>query len=203
MIRTQTPSPASNKPGWLTIVGLPLGLAAVMTPAVLFATTIVDYGEGFDSIVHGIEHRYHAHPTRIPFMGVISGIAGIATHGGVHNLHVATFENFKGDGDKHVDGAELLALVETHSGGGWLRMIRETSRDSDEQTLIYIRPEGKHVGMLVVDLEPNELDLVQLSMNPDQLMKEAREHTHHHHDSDSDDDSRKTDSDHDGDSESN
>jgi len=197
------PLPSNNKAGWLTILGLPIGLAAIMTPAVLFAATIVDYGAGFDSIVHDIEHRYHAHPTRIPFMGVISGIAGIATHGGVHNLHIATFENFKGDGDKQVDGAELLALVENHSGGGWSRMIRETSRNGDEQTLIYTRPEGKHIGMLVVDLEPHELDLVELSMNPDQLMKEAREHTHHHHDADTDSDTHQAGSDHDSDSDSN
>jgi hypothetical protein len=199
MMQTTSLPPNSSKPGWLAIVGLPLGLAAIMTPAVLLAAGAVDYGEGFDSIVHGIEHRYHAHATRIPFMGVISGIAGIATHGGVHNLHIAEFEHFKGDGDKQVDGAELLALVESHSGGGWSRMIRETSRQGDEQTLIYIRPEGRHVGMLVVDLDHNELDLVQLSMNPDQLMKEAREHTHHHHDSDSDD-GDKNDSAHEGDS---
>jgi hypothetical protein len=193
MMQTTSLPPNTARPGWLTIVGMPLGLAAVMTPAILLAAG--GTGGGFDDVVHGIESRYHAHATRIPFLGLMSGIAGIATHGGVHNLHVATFENFKGDGETRVDGAELLSLVEQHAGGGWSRMIRETSRGGEEQTLIYVRPEGKQVGMLVVDLDHRELDLVQISMNPDQLMKEAREHTHHHHDDDKGDTAHDSDSD--------
>jgi len=194
MMQTISLPPNTAKPGWLAIVGMPLGLAAIMTPAVLLAAG--GSGQGFDSVVHGIESRYHAHATRIPFMGLMSGIAGIATHGGVHNLHVATFEHFRGDGDNQVDGAELLSLVEQHAGGGWSRMIRETSRGGEEQTLIYVRPEGKQVGMMVVDLDHNELDVVEISMNPSQLMKQAREHSHHHHDADN------SDSEHDNDSDS-
>lgn len=178
------PHPPASKPGWLTIAGLPLGLAAVMTPAVLLAAGGGVVGGGFDSLVHGIESRYHAHATRIPFLGLMGGVAGIATHGGVHNLHLATFEDFKDIDNKPVDGTELLSLVEQRAGGGWTRMIRETTRDSNEQTLIFVRPEGKQVGMLVVDLDHHELDVVQISMNPDQLMKEVREHRHHDHDSD-------------------
>jgi len=107
----------------------------------------------------------------------------------VHNLHVAEFENFRGDDDSPVDGGECLALVEQRAGGGWSRMIRETSRSGEEQTLIYIRPEGKQVGMLVVDLEHRELNVVEISVNPDQLLKEARERSgHHHHDADADSD---------------
>lgn len=189
-----SPVPATpSKPGWLTILGAPLGLAAIMTPAVLLAAG-GGAGGGFDAIVHGIESRYHAHATRIPFLGLMSGIAGIATHGGVHNLHLATFENFN-TGDKPVDGDELLGLVEQRAGGNWSRMIRETSRGGDEQTLIYIRPEAKQIGMLIVDLDHHELDVVELSVNPDQLMKEAREHSHHHHDTDADSDHDRNDSD--------
>jgi hypothetical protein len=34
--------------------------------------------------------------------------------------------------------------------------------------------------MLVVDLNGHELDVVQMSMNPDQLMNEVSKHRHHH-----------------------
>ena len=176
-----------SKPGWGTVVGLPLGLAAVMTPAILLAAS--GSGQGFDAIVHEIESRYHAHATRIPFMGLMSGIAGISTHGGVHGLHVAEFENFHGGEDGAVDGDELKALVEQHAGEGWSRMIRETSRNGNEQTLIYIRPEGKQIGMLVVDLDHHNLDVVQISLNPDRLLDEARERSGRHHHEDSDDES--------------
>jgi hypothetical protein len=185
-----------KKPTIWSIVLIPLGIVAVMTPAIMLAAG--GSGQGFDSVVHSIESRYHAHATRIPFMSLISGIAGLSTHGAVHGLHVAEFDDFKGDGHGPVDGAEFNALVEQHVGEGWQRMIRETSRNGGEQSLIYIRPEGQHVGMLIVDLDGHELDVVQMSMNPDQLMNEVSKHHHEHgeaHDADASEDDKHDDSD--------
>jgi hypothetical protein len=170
---------SEKKPTVWSAALIPLGLAAVMTPAIMLAAS--GSGQGFDAVVNSIESRYHVHATRIPFMSLISGIAGLSTHGGVRGLHVAEFEDFRGDGDTPVDGAEFNALIEKHVGPGWQRMIRETSRAGGEQSLIYVRAEGDHVGMLVVDLDKHELDVVQMSMNPDQLMHEVSKH-HHEHD---------------------
>ena len=129
-----------------------LGLAAVMAPAILLAASGSE--QGFDAVVHEIESRYHTHATRIPFMSLISGIAGISTHGGVRRLHVAEIENLEGP----VNGAELNALVEQRVGAGWQRIIRETKRgggdgqsQASQVSLIYARPEGDHFEMLVVD----------------------------------------------------
>jgi hypothetical protein len=165
-----------KKPTVWSMTLVPLGIAAIMTPAIMLAAG--SGGTGFDAVVHSIESRYHARATHIPFMGLISGIARISTHGGVRGLHVAEFENFRTDASEPVDGAEFNALVEKHVGPGWQRMIRETSRDGGEQSLIYVRAEGEHLG--------KDLDVVQLSMNPDQLMDEVAKH-HHHRKSDDDD----------------
>jgi hypothetical protein len=167
-----------------------LGIACILTPAIVLAAG--GSGQGFDAIVRSIEVRYHAHATRIPFMGLISGIAGISTHGGVRGLHVAEFEHFRAgdEPDLNFDGAEFNALVEEHVGHGWQRMIRETGRGK-EQTLIYVRQEGEHMGMLVVDLSGNDLDVVQLSVNPEHLMDEVSKHRHEHgrdHNADKDED---------------
>ena len=177
-----------------SVILVPVAIAAIMTPAILLAAGGPGFGksQGFDAIVRSIEVRYHAHATRIPVKGLISGIAGISTHGGVHGLHVAEFEHFRGDGDRPVDGAEFNALIEQHVGPGGQRMIRETSRGGD-QSLIYVRAEGEHVGMLVVDLDQNDLDVVQIAVNPDHLMEQLDEHRHKHHDS-----SVPVDDDHDG-----
>lgn len=172
-----------KKPTLWSMTLVPLGIAAIMTPAILLAAGGNSFhpNGGFDAIVRTIESRYHSHPTKIPFMGLISCVAGVATHGGVRGLHVAEFENFNASSDTPVDGAESNALVEQHVGSGWSRMIRETSRAGGEQSLIYVRQEGDHVGMLVVDLDGKDLDVVQLSMNPDRLMDEVAKHHHHHH----------------------
>ena len=158
---------------WYALL-IPVGLAIVMTPMILLAAS--GSGTGFDAVVHGIEGRYHAHANRIPFMMLISGIAGIATHGGVHGLHIAEIENLQGP----VDGKELNDLVEQRVGKGWQRMILETSRDSNDQTLIYVKPEGERMGLLVVDLSGHEMDVVQVSVDPNHIDDDMGQFRHPH-----------------------
>jgi len=150
------------------------GLVAVMTPAILLAAGHFGSREGFDAVVQGIETRYHVHATRIQFMGLISVVAGATTHGGVRGLHVAEIDNFSGP----VDGVELNALVEQRVGPGWERIVRETSRDGAEQTLIYAKPDGERMAMLIVDLDHQEMDVVQVSADPDRLNDEISKHRH-------------------------
>lgn len=176
-----------KKSGMWKVALVPVGLAAVMTPAILLAANGAGMGSGgFDEVVRGIEHRYHVHANKIPFMGLISFVAGRATHGGVRGLHVAEIENVDGP----IDGDEFNALVEEKAGKGWQRIIRETSRKGDDQNLILVRPEGDHLGMLVVSLDGREMNIVQLSMNPDQLTDEMAKHRHHRDDDDKDTDAK-------------
>jgi hypothetical protein len=163
----------------LLVVG---GIVAVMAPMIVLAAG--GTGEGFEAVVHGIEDRYHTHATQIPFMGLISGIARVSTHGGVKGMHVAEFEHF----DATVDGDEFNALVEKRAGKGWERMVRDTSKGGANQTLILVRPEGEHMGMLVVDLSGHEMDVVQMSLNPQELTKQLRDHHVGSHSHDSNDD---------------
>ena len=144
---------------------------ALLIPVVVWAAN----GEGgFDGVVDSIESQYHVHATRIPFMGLASLIAGGATHGGVGGIHVAEFEHFTAP----VDGEELDRMVEQKLGQGWTRMIRETSRHGGEQTLIFARPEKKRMGLFIVDLDGGEMNVVQVSVNPDRLNETVKQYKH-------------------------
>jgi hypothetical protein len=158
-------------------VAVGVGIVAVMTPAILLAMGGGMGGGGFDPVVHSIESRYHVHANKIPFMGLISGIAHIASHGGVGGLHVAEIEHF----DEDVDGAELNSIVEQHVGKGWGRMIRETTKGGSEQTLIYTKPQGDRMAMLIVDLDGHEMDVVQVSVDPNHIDDDMSPFHHHHH----------------------
>jgi hypothetical protein len=129
---------------------------------------------GFDGVVNSIERQYHVHATRIPCMGLASLIAGAATHGGIDGVHVANFEQF----DKAAGGEELNRMVEEKLGQGWSRMIRETSRHGDEQTLIFARQEGRRMALFILDLNGNEMDVVQVSVDPDNLSKTIAKYDH-------------------------
>jgi hypothetical protein len=156
-------------------VAMGMGVAAVMTPAILLA--MGGGGGGFDPVVHSIESRYHVHANKIPFMGLVSCIAHVATHGGVGGLHVAEIEHFDGA----IDGDELSALVEQHVGAGWSRIIRDTSKGGRDQSLIYVKPEGDRMAMLIVDLDGSEMDVVQVSVDPRHIDDDVAPFRHHHH----------------------
>ncbi len=151
---------------------IPVVLAALIVPAGVLAGS----GEGgFDGVVHSIENRYHVHATRIPFLGLISLVSRNATHEGVGGLHLAEFESFS----EKVDGEELNQMVQEKLGSGWERIIRETSRADNEQTLIFIHPEGDRMGMFVVDLNGHEMDVVQVSVDPNHLDDDIGRYRHH------------------------
>jgi hypothetical protein len=156
---------------------VPIGLVALLVPVVVLAGS----GEGgFDAVVHSIESRYHVRATRIPFMGLISLVSRKATHEGVSNLHVAEIESFQ----EPVDGDELNRMVEEKLGSSWERIIRETSRKGNEQTLIFIHPEGDRMGLFVVDKDGNEMDVVQVSVDPKHLDDDIGHYRHHSNDDD-------------------
>jgi hypothetical protein len=159
-------------------IWVPICFVALLVPVVVLAS---GGGGGFNDIVNTIETRYHVHATRIPFLGVISLVANRSTHEGVGNIHVAEFEDFSAD----VDGNELNQMVAEKLGAGWERMIRETSRHGSEQTLIFSRPEGRHMGLFVLDLDGHELDVVQVSVDPDHLTQTIGQYSHHEHNRDS------------------
>jgi hypothetical protein len=155
---------------------IPILFVALAVPVAVLAGS----GEGgFDGVVRSIESRYHVRATRIPFLGLGSLVAGKATHEGVNGLHLAEFESFS----EPVDGDELNRMVEEKLGTGWERIIRETSRKGNEQTLIFIHPEGDRMGLFVVDKSGNEMDVVQVSVDPGHLNQNLGQYEHHHHDS--------------------
>jgi hypothetical protein len=156
---------------------VPIGLVALLVPVVVLAGS----GEGgFDGVVSSIESRYHVRATRIPFMGLIGMVSRKATHEGVSNLHVAEIESFP----DAVDGDELNRMVEEKLGSGWERIVRETSRKGNQQTLIFIHPEGDRMGLFVVDKGANEMDVVQVSVDPKHLDNDIRHYRHHPNDDD-------------------
>jgi hypothetical protein len=160
---------------------IPVCFVALLVPVVVLAGG----GEGgFDGVVRTIETRYHVKATRIPFVGLISFVSRKATHGGVSNLHVAEFEYFSDD----MDGEELNQLVQTKLGPDWERVIRETSRGGANQTLIFMHPEGARMGLFVIDGDGHDLNVVQVSVNPDHLNETINRYDHHNHDRDADND---------------
>jgi hypothetical protein len=177
-------SPANAKwtSSWKARFFIPLGCAALCLLVVVpWIAHAAGAGGGFDGVVSSIEHQYHVRATRIPCMGIASMVAGAVTHGGVGGVHVAEFEHF----DSAADGEELNRIAEEKLGQGWQRIIRDTSRHGNEQTLIFARSEGRRMALFILDLDGSEMDVVQVSVDPDNLNKTIAKYDHRDRDDNS------------------
>jgi len=157
------------------LVLIPICFFALAVPVAVLANGVQG---GFDQVVSSIETRYHVHADRIPFLGLVNFVARASTADGVRGMHVAEIEDFHGD----VDGEELNRLVTEKLGAGWERVIRETGRHGGDQTLIFMRPEGSRMGMFVIDLDGGEMDVVQMSVDPEHLSEKIGKYEHHERD---------------------
>jgi hypothetical protein len=154
---------------------IPICFFALAVPVVVLANGV---NGGFDRVVSSIEARYHVHADRIPLLGLVNFVARASTNDGVRGMHVAEIEGFETD----VNGEELNKLVAEKLGAGWERVIRETSRNGGNQTLIFMRPEGSRMGMFVLDLDGHEMDVVEMSVDPEHLSENIGKYEHHERD---------------------
>ena len=152
---------------------IPICFFALAVPVAVLANGVQG---GFDQLVRSIETRYHVHADRIPMLGLVNFVARASTGDGVRGMHVAEIDDFNAD----VDGEELNRLVAEKLGAGWERIIRETSRNGGSQTLVFMRPEGSRMGMFVVDLDGHEMELVQMSVDPEHLNEQLEKSGHAH-----------------------
>ncbi len=149
---------------------VPIVFVMLLAPAVVLAGV----EDGFDVVVRSIESRYHVHAEHAPFMDIASAITQGAEHGGLGGMRVANFNNFP----EPVNGAELKRLVAEKLGAGWEEMIHEISREDNGQTLIYVHTKGERSCMLIVNLEKNELNVVELSIDSRDLKESIGRYEH-------------------------
>lgn len=139
------------------------------------------YADDFGRIVHHIEASYKVH-RNYRFLMAFAGVVVKFWHvGGVKSMKVAIFE------DQHLDGTDtdkkLDEIVARASKSGWQPMVRSISRRSGEHTYVYAQQAGKDMKLLVVNVEPNEAEVIQLKVDPDKLQQFLDENVHHsgHH----------------------
>jgi hypothetical protein len=151
-------------------------LAASLLPASGCAAADHD----FNAVVSGVESRFAIHAQRMPMMGFVSLCARFATHGGVKGMRIAEFDNLAHD----LDSQDLLDVVRSKLGEEWQPIVTERASRNGELSVIFVRPAGRSMRMLIADYEHGELDVVRMELNGDELarfMHDPAEHPHHPH----------------------
>lgn len=131
----------------------------------------------FDSAVSGVEHRYSVRARRIPMMGLIGLCARAYTHGGVKEMRIAEFESLQ-----QVDPVELFSLVQSRLGDGWQPIVKEHAQrkenDGASLSVIFARPAGRSMQLLVADYDHGELELVRMGIDGAALSRWIGDHEH-------------------------
>jgi hypothetical protein len=138
------------------------------------------YADDFGRIVRHIEASYHVH-RNYRFLFGFAGMVVRCWHiGGVKSLKMAYFEN------QHLDGTDtdkkLDEIVARAGQSGWRPLVRSVSRRSGEHVYIYAQDAdaGKNLKLLVVNVEPNEAEVIQVKVDPKKLEQFIDENMHHH-----------------------
>jgi hypothetical protein len=122
--------------------------------------------DSFDALVKSLSTHYAVQPKSVPMMWMVSLCARGMTHGGVRGMKVvqlnSSHEMQNHEGFDEIVGAKL--------GEDWSRAVRQWEAGGEE-SLVYMRAENKGMELIVVSLNHKELDLVRMTMNPEQLAK--------------------------------
>jgi hypothetical protein len=131
----------------------------------------------FGLLVRYVESHYHAHRSHRFLLGFASFAVNVVRPYGVRGMKLALWEN------QHfaaLDGADADFPDVVHAGldEGWQPMVRVWSRRSGEHTVVFAKPEGNDMKLLVATVESDEAVVVQMRINPDKLSKCIDEWSH-------------------------
>ena len=126
------------------------------------------------TLEHAFSSELHLKATHVPFMGLANGLVQGFSQGGVHALKVVTYESLPVE----LDHAMIAQLARVHLSGSWSMMVHEKARgDAGEDEMVWVQPAAERIRMLVIDLQADEMNLIQMELRPDQLVKWKEEHT--------------------------
>lgn len=110
----------------------------------------------FNTAVHRLSAKLGHRPMRIPFLGAILFFTPArSTH-----LKLATWEGV----DARLTLEDLEASLQGTLGSEWHPFVKVNSRKSHECTLIYARAVGNDMRLMVINAEPNEVNVVEMDL---------------------------------------
>jgi hypothetical protein len=140
-----------------------LGVALLIAQGVHASERSTD---SFDALVKSLSTHYAVQPKTVPMMWMVSLCARGMTHGGVRGMRVVQLDS----SDEMQDHEVFDEMISEKLGEDWSRTVRQWEA-SGEESLIYMRAEDKRMELIVVSFNHKELDLVRVTMNPEQLAK--------------------------------
>jgi len=164
--------------GRILIIAAALTFAAAVTPQSARARD-----KEFGRLVHYVESHYHVH-RQYRFLIAFGSLAVKVAHPeGVKGMKLALWENEKIRASS--DGDDFPDVVKAGLADGWQPMVRVWSRRNNERTVIFAKPDGNDMKLLVATVDQEDAVVVQVKIDPDKLSgyidEWSRDNRHQYH----------------------
>ncbi len=134
--------------------------------ALICSATLNAADKQFKEVVHAISVELDTRPLHIPLMGLVNAAAFVIRPAGAKHMDVAVFENLNDDHDI----SNIPQLIRKAVGPDWKPFVQAYSnRGGGETAMVYLRPDGKDLKLLVATVGSREATVVQLKLNPEAL----------------------------------
>jgi hypothetical protein len=161
----------SSLRGRTLIISAALTLAAISAPQ-----SASGRDKEFGVLVHYVESHYHVHRQYRFLLSFASLAVKIAHPEGVKGMKLALWENEKIQANSDAD--DFPDVVKAGLAEGWQPMVRVWSRRNGERTVIFAKPDGKDMKLLVATVDREEAVVVQVKIDPDKLSGYIDEWSH-------------------------
>lgn len=125
----------------------------------------------FDWIVREFSREIGVNPTKIPFFGLARFMVAVARPAGASDLHLAIFE--------HPDIAPDLFSTfadEAVVADGWRPVVRVRERNGETSNVYARQDDRKHLRLLIATLDRDDATVVEVRIQPQELIKFIDEH---------------------------
>jgi hypothetical protein len=123
----------------------------------------------FDAVSKQFKERLHAREVHIPFFGLARFATRIIKPAGVKSIRVKIFDSLHDN--SRAAFRQLEATLGNSLPPGWFQVIKVSSREGGQQTLIYVREDGKDIKLMVLNFEDGQAVVAKVKISPESLRK--------------------------------
>ncbi|MDQ2713037.1 MAG: hypothetical protein M3Y24_12555 [Acidobacteriota bacterium] len=144
--------------------------------AVLFTACLLPIpspASDFDWLVREFARESGAKQVHVPFFGLARFVVAVGHPAGTSDVRLALFERGQ------LESLRFSTLTDATVGSSWKSMVRVRSAKR-ESTNIYVRPDGKHLSLLVTTLDGNDATFLEVRIQPQSLIRFVDDHRGFH-----------------------
>lgn len=128
----------------------------------------IAHASEMDRVARRVEAELGVHRTHIPLLGLAMFVGKVGSGFQMPGVKLSVFDDARLSG---LSAEDLESAISTALGAEWAPFVKSSSNHGQEQTWIYLRPEGKRVHMFIATAASGEMSLIELKASERQMRR--------------------------------